>query len=81
MNKEQFLIVSDILKLLSIQSFTGDELGIRKCQEFIVALATKMGFCSSFHGSGKVLIIEPKHNKAIPICDDAGESKNNKHTW
>lgn len=66
MNKEQFSIVSDILKLLSIQSFTGDELGIRKCQEFIVALATKMGFCSSFHGSGKVLIIEPKHNKAIP---------------
>ena len=22
-----------------------------------------------------------KHNKTIPICDDAGESKNNKHTW
>lgn len=66
MNKEQFSIVSDILKLLAIKSFTHDEMGIRKCQDFLVALATKLGFQSSFHGNNRVLIIEPKNNAILP---------------
>lgn len=66
MNKEQFSIVSDILKLLAIQSFTHDAGGIRKCQKLLVDIATKLGFQSSFHGKDRVLIIEPEHNAKFP---------------
>lgn len=66
MNKEQSSIVSDILRLLAIQSFTHDMVGIRKCQELLVAIATKLGFQSSFHGNDRVLIIEPKNNAIVP---------------
>lgn len=66
MNKEQFSIISDILNLLAIKSFTHDEIGIRKCQEFLVTLATRLGFQSSLHGNNRVLIIEPKNNSKRP---------------
>lgn len=53
-------IVSDILKLVSIQSFTDDPEGIKKCQKAVEEIATDLGFRTSFHADGKVLVIEPK---------------------
>lgn len=52
-------IVSDILKLVAIQSFTGDREGIRKSQLVIQQIATDMGFKTSYHANRQVLLIEP----------------------
>lgn len=65
MNKEQAQVVADIMKILSIQSFTHDEKGIRKCQKLLIVLATKMGFSASLHGENRVLIIEPKNRIGV----------------
>ena len=53
-------MISDILNLVSIKSFTGDSLGIRRCQNALTKIAAKMGYASTLKGKGKVLIIEPK---------------------
>lgn len=66
MNQKQLRIISDIMQLLSIKSFTHDEIGIRKCQSFLMILAKQMGFNSSLHGNGRILIIEPQNNAQIP---------------
>lgn len=66
MNKEQFQLVSDIMKILSIKSFTHDEKGLRECQNFLIALAAKMDFQSSLHGKNRVLVIEPKNRIGVP---------------
>lgn len=66
MNTKRLQIISDILKLLSIKSFTHDDIGIRKCQKFLMELAEKMNFKSSLHGKDRVLIIEPQNNDHIP---------------
>lgn len=65
-NFNQDNIVNDILKILSIQSFTDDPLGIEKCQNFVALLATQMGFDVSKHGKGKVLVISPQALSGTP---------------
>ena len=58
-------ILADILKLISIQSFTYTD-GIQKCQEVIVQIAEKLGFVTKLLGKQKVIVIEPKFAKEIP---------------
>lgn len=60
MRKIRERILTDILKLVKIQSFTDDWLGIRKCQEEVQEIAHKLGFVTFYHANGKVLVIEPK---------------------
>lgn len=59
------MIIEDILKLISIKSFT-NTVGIRKCQLEIVKIAKKLGFESSLKGNNRVLVIEPKGASNIP---------------
>lgn len=66
MDTKRFQIISDIMKLISIKSFTHDDIGIRKCQDFLMELSEKLGFKSSLHGKNRVLIIEPQNNASIP---------------
>lgn len=51
-------IISDILKLVSIKSFTDDREGIMECQTAVCEMATDLGFLCSYHGD--VLVIEPR---------------------
>lgn len=53
-------IISDILKLVSIQSFTDNREGIEKCQKMVEEIAMSLGFVTSYHSAGSVLVIEPK---------------------
>ena len=57
MNKFEERIISDILKLLSIKSFTDDREGIIDCQTAVCEMATDLGFLCSHHGG--VIVIEP----------------------
>ena len=57
-------IISDILKLVSIKSFTGDREGIIDCQTAVCEMATDMGFLCSYHGD--VLVIEPRNKEDDP---------------
>lgn len=63
-SRERF--VQNILKLVSIQSFTGDKVGIRKCQEEVIRQANKKGFLARYAANGKVVVIEPE-NLITPI--------------
>lgn len=59
-------IVKDILKLVSIESVTGSN-GIKVCQRAVIDIAQKLGFETSIHAKGQVLIIEPNgHQKSSP---------------
>ena len=55
------LFLADLLKLISIRSFTGDEQGITKCFELIEAIADRFGFETKRCASGKVLEVFPKN--------------------
>lgn len=57
-------IISDILKLLSIKSFTDDREGIMECQTAVCEMATDLGFLCSYHGD--VLVIEPREKTESP---------------
>lgn len=57
-------IISDILKLVSIKSFTDDREGIMECQTAVCEMATDLGFLCSYHGD--VLLIEPRGKTAKP---------------
>ena len=54
-------IIYDILKLVSIKSFTDDREGIMECQTAVCEMATDLGFLCSYHGD--VLVIEPRGKK------------------
>lgn len=62
MNKFEERIISDILKLLSIKSFTDDREGIIDCQTAVCEMATDLGFLCSHHGG--VIVIEPRDKMA-----------------
>lgn len=64
MKQEKF--VNDILKLVSIKSFTGDVEGIRECQNIVIEMARNFGFETSFHGNGRVLVVQPRNLKGVP---------------
>ncbi len=64
--KKEYDFVKDILRIVSIESFTGDESGISKCQNEFKKIAESMGFDVNFHAQGKVLVIEPKGMQGIP---------------
>ena len=57
-------IVSDILKLVSIKSFTDDREGIIECQTAVSEMAADLGFVCSYHGN--VLVIEPRKKQIGP---------------
>lgn len=57
-------IISDILKLVSIKSFTDDRDSIIECQTAVSEMATDMGFLCSYHGD--VLVIEPRNKEDVP---------------
>ncbi len=57
-------IISDILKLVSIKSFTDDREGIMECQTAVCEMANDLGFLCSYHGD--VLVIEPRGKTASP---------------
>ncbi len=59
-------IIADILKLVSIKSFTDDRNGIKNCQSAVSEIATNLGFICSYHANGKVLVIEPKNKTGKP---------------
>ena len=59
-------IVSDILKLVAIKSFTDDRQGIMECQTAVSEIATDLGFLCSYRAGGKVLVIEPKNKTDDP---------------
>lgn len=59
-------IVSDILKLVAIKSFTDDEKGIAKCQKAVVDIADDLGFKTSYHADGKTIVVEPKNVTGNP---------------
>ena len=61
---EKQRIIEDILKLVSIQSFTGDRDGILECQTKVSEMATDLGFLCSYRGD--VLVIEPRNKKSEP---------------
>lgn len=54
-------ILEDILKLVSIESITGSK-GIKNCQQAVIEIANRLGFVSSIHAGGQVIIIEPINN-------------------
>ena len=62
MNKFEERIISDILKLLSIKSFTDDREGIIDCQTAVCEMATDLGFLCSHHSG--VIVIEPRDKMA-----------------
>ena len=55
------LFLADLLKLISIRSFTGDEQGIAQCFGLIEAIADRLGFETKRCASGKVLEVFPKN--------------------
>lgn len=57
-------IISKILKLVSIKSFTDDREGIMECQTAVCEMATDLGFLCSYHGD--VLVIEPRGKTESP---------------
>ena len=59
-------IISDILKLVSIKSFTDDREGIIECQTAVSEIATDLGFLCSYRAGGKVLLIEPRNKTSKP---------------
>lgn len=59
-------ILNDIMELVSIRSFTEDWDGIGKCQVAIEKIAGRLGFKSTLHADGKVLVIEPKDKVGRP---------------
>ena len=59
-------IVSDILKLVAIKSFTDDRQGISECQSKVYEIATDLGFLCSYCADGKVLVIEPRNKTEEP---------------
>lgn len=65
MRNLQNAIINDILKIVSIQSFTGTD-GVKKCQSEIVKIANSLGFNTSILGKGKVLVVNPKNNSTVP---------------
>lgn len=66
MTRDSKRILDGILELVSIQSFTGDWEEIGKCQAVIERIATELGFNSTVHANGKVLVIEPKNKVGRP---------------
>lgn len=61
----QHAIINDILKIVSIKSFTGTD-GIKKCQTEIVKIAKSLGFEVSIRGKKQVIVIEPKSKTETP---------------
>ena len=59
------MIIEDILKLISIKSFT-NTVGIRNCQFEIAKIAKKLGFDTCLKGYNRVLVIEPKGASSTP---------------
>ena len=57
-------IIDDILKVVSIQSYTKN--GIKNCQQEIIRIAEKLGFQTKLLGKDKVIIIEPKQATEVP---------------
>ena len=57
------LFIEDLVRLISIKSFTGDEHGISMCFEFIEEIARRFGFCTKRCARGKVLEVFPKDLK------------------
>ena len=53
-------MISDILDLVSIQSFTDDLDGIKKCQEKVAEVAERFGFEWRIAGKGRVVVVTPK---------------------
>lgn len=64
MKKFEDRIISDILKLVSIKSFTDDRDGIIECQTALSEMAADLGFACSYHGN--VLVIEPRNKECKP---------------
>lgn len=62
--EEEF--VNDVLKLVSIKSFTDDGVGVLRCQQQFQKIAERMGFVSYFKANGKVLVVEPAGMTGIP---------------
>jgi succinyl-diaminopimelate desuccinylase len=59
MDRRRF--IKSLLELVSIKSFTGDEDGIKECQDLLMEISKKRyGFNSYRAGNGKVVIIEPQ---------------------
>lgn len=59
-------LIQDILDIVSIRSFTNNPSDIANCQNFLIALANKMGFDVKRCGKGKVLVISPKSLARTP---------------
>lgn len=59
-------IIKDILKVVSIKSFTDDREGILDCQAVVSEIAADLGFICSYHANGKVLVIEPRNKTPKP---------------
>ena len=64
MNKFKERIISDILKLVSIKSFTDDRKDIMECQTAVCEMASDLGMVCSYHGD--VLVIEPRDRTGSP---------------
>lgn len=64
MNRKGF--INDILRLVSVKSFTDDAEGIKRCQNVVIEMAESFGFEASLHGNGKVVVIQPKGLKGVP---------------
>ena len=58
--------VDDVLRLVSIKSFTNDSAGVLRCQQEYQKIAERMGFVTYFKANGKVLIVEPAGMTQIP---------------
>ena len=54
------LFLADLIKLISIKSFTGDEHGIKSCFELVAEIAHRFGFQTKMCAKGKVLEVYPK---------------------
>lgn len=65
MRRIQDAIIHDILKVVSIKSFTGTD-GVKECQTEIAKIAKSLGFNVSAFGKGRVLVVNPKNNSQIP---------------
>lgn len=63
MTEKRSTLINDIMKILKVSSITGDMDGIKKCQKVLINIAESMGFKTSLHGNGRVLIIEPAELK------------------
>ena len=55
------MFLQDLLKLISIKSFTGDEEGTSQCFSFIESIAERFGFETKLCAYGQVLEVFPKN--------------------